>query len=167
MASIILFRDIGGILVDVVMTEDVSSELEIPEHPVEKGAKVSDHAWQKGEVITLEAVDEDRAGDMYDRLHRVQKQAEPFDFLSGFSLHRNVLIQTLNPFRDVTTGRVCNFSCTLKQVFIVATQEGPATQGSAGGKGGDARGQAETKRGQVQAVDTTPADALMAGMQAL
>lgn len=167
MASIILFRDIGGIPVEVIMTEDVSSELEIPEHPVEKGAKISDHAWQKGEVITLEAVSSDTAGGMYDALHSVQKQAEPFDFLSGFSLHENVLIQTLNPYRDVTTGRVCNFSCTLKQVFIVSTQESPATEGKAGGKDGDARGAAETKRGQVQAVETNPGDALMAGMQAL
>ena len=166
MACIILPRDIGGIEVDVVIAEDATSEMEIPEHPVEKGAKVSDHAWRKPEVINIEAANEDQAQSGYDAFRHVQDAAEPFDFLSGWTLHSNMLIQTLNPSRDVETGQIFNFRCTLKEVIIVETQEGQSTQGKAGGKDGDERGQSSTNRGQVQAVETSGESAL-ARMQAL
>jgi hypothetical protein len=163
MSCAILSRELGGIPLDVVVSEDVLSELEIPEHPVEKGAKVSDHAWRKPEVLNLEAVSADTATVSYDALKAVQTSAEPFDFLSGFTLHRNMLIQSLNPSRDVTTGRVFSFTAILKEVIIVATQEGPATDGKAGGKGGDDRGRATVNRGQVQAVSVSPSTSTPGG----
>lgn len=166
MACIIIARDIGGIPIDVIVSEDLSSEMEIPEHPVEKGAKVSDHAWRKPETINLEAVNEDQAQAGYDALRAVQDAAEPFDFVSGWTLHQNMLIQSLNPSRDACTGKVFQFSATLKEVIIVETQEGPATKGKAGGKGGDERGQSATSRGQVQAVETS-GESILSGMQAL
>lgn len=166
MACIILPRDIGGIPVDVIVSEEVTSEMEIPEHPVEKGAKVSDHAWRKPEVINIEAANADAAQAGYDAFRQVQDAAEPFDFLSGWTLHQSMLIQTLNPTRDVETGQIFNFRCTLKEVIIVETQEGPATKGKAGGKGGDERGQSATARGQVQAIETS-GEAVLERMQAL
>jgi len=166
MSCVILSRDIGGIPVDVIVSEEAFSEMEIPEHPVEKGAKVSDHAWRKPEVINLEAANADAAQAGYDAFKEVQKRAEPFDFMSGWTLHKNMLIQTLNPSRDKETGQIFNFSCILKEVIIVETQESGGTQGKAGGNGGDERGQSETARGQVQAIETS-GEAVLERMQAL
>jgi len=166
MSCAILTRDIGGIPVDVIVSEECTSEMEIPEHPVEKGAKVSDHAWRKPEVINIEAANADMAQAGYAAFRQVQDAAEPFDFLSGWTLHQNMLIQTLTPRRDVETGQIFSFSCTLKEVIIVETQEGGGTKGNAGAKGGDERGQSATNRGQVQATEVDNADAL-ARMQAI
>lgn len=166
MGCVILTRDIGGVPIDVVISEEATSEMEIPEHPVEKGAKVSDHAWRKPEIINIEAANADAAQAGYPALRAIQDAAEPFDFLSGWTLHRNMLIQTLTPHRDVENGQIFSFSCTLKEVIIVETQEGPATKGKSGGKGGDERGQSATNRGQVQAVETS-SETTLGRMQAL
>lgn len=166
MSCVIISRDIGGIPIDVIVSEEANSETEIPEHPVEKGAKVSDHAWRKPEIINLEAANADAAQAGYPALRRVQDAAEPFDFLSGWTLHKNMLIQTLTPRRDVETGQIFSFSCTLKEVIIVQTQEGQSTQGKAGGQGGDERGQSTTARGQVQATETS-GEVALSRMQAL
>ena len=151
-ACLLTNRTIGGVLIDVVISEKAKSSMEIPKHPVEKGASISDHAYRNPHTIDIESViDEARAITSYDALQRVMQAAEPFDFLYGFRLFQNMLISSLEPERTDEYGRVLKFTAELTEVVIVASQEGPATAGKAGGKGGDERGKATTQRGQVQA----------------
>lgn len=151
-ACLLTNRTIGGVLIDVVVSETPTSAMEIPAHPVEKGAQISDHAYRKPHTIKIEgAVDGTRAASAYEDLLRVMATAEPFDFLFGFRLFQNMLISSIEPTRDETHSRILKFSAELTEVVIVASQEGPATAGKAGGKGGDERGKAATNRGTVQA----------------
>lgn len=160
MSCVILFRDIGGVPIDVVIKESAASAMEIPTHPVETGAKISDHAWRTPTTLSLECAS---AGvtDTYEALFAVMKQAEPFSIVTGFTLFDNMLISKLSPARDATTGNVLKFSCELKEVIRVSSQT-TTTQGRAGGRGGDARGQGKTQRGQVQALDVTGASQVAA-----
>jgi hypothetical protein len=155
MSCVILFRDIGGIPVDVVIKESVEAGMEIPSHPVETGAKISDHAWRTPTTLSLECANQDVTG-TYEDLFSVMKKAEPFSIITGFTLFENMLIEKLQPERDSTTGSILKFTCNLREVIRVSSQS-TSTQGKAGGKDGDKRGQEISNRGQVQAL---PLDSL-------
>lgn len=145
MSCILISRSIGGVFVDVVVSESHESEIEIPKHPVEKGAKVSDHAWRLGYKVTLESVvDGPRAVAAYQQLLDVQAKLEPFTLVTGLRVCENMMLVRLNPERDKEHGRVLKFTADLEEVRIVNTE-------SSGGSSSDDRAQVTTKRGQVAA----------------
>lgn len=145
-------RSIGPVLIDVVVAEEASASMEIPKHPVERGAKISDHAWRLPTTLTMECVNGDVTG-TWQALTDLMAQAEPFDILTGFDLFESMMITKIDPKRDVTWCNVISFTINFEEVIVVETAE---TQGNAG-TGGDQRGQGKTARGTVQprAVDTT------------
>lgn len=171
MSCIILTRDIGGVYVDVVLRESMEAAMEIPQHPVESGAKISDHAWRIPTTASLECVTQDVTG-TYEALFSVMKQAEPFTIVTGFTVLNNMLIEKLAPERDPTTGQVLKFTCNLKEVIRVSSQRTQTNSangdgnGKSGepGKGSDARGSSNAKRGQVQPNQVSPGKALLDGM---
>ncbi|TNC14924.1 hypothetical protein FF100_04940 [Methylobacterium terricola] len=139
-------------MVDVVISEEAEASMEIPSHPVEKGAKISDHAWRLPTTLTMECINGDVTG-TWQALTDLMAQAEPFDILNGFDLFESMMIERINPRRDVTLCQVISFSVELKEVVIVET----ATTAGNAGTGGDQRGQGKTTRGQVQAREVSTA----------
>ena len=91
MSCIILFRDIGGVPIDVVIKESAEAAMEIPSHPVETGARISDHAWRTPTALSLECASAGVSA-TYEALFAVMKQAEPFAIVTGFTLFDNMLI---------------------------------------------------------------------------
>jgi len=150
MTCILTNRDIAGIVIDVVISETATEGMEVPEHPVERGAKISDHAWRKPTTLKMEIAAGDVMG-TYEALFGLMKQAEPFDIVSGFAIHQNMLVTGIEATRDHEYGRILKANVELKEVIIVESQDGPATQGKAGGRGGAEKGKSTTKRGQVSA----------------
>lgn len=151
MACILLVRSLGGVFVDVVISEQATASMEIPDHPIERGAKVSDHAWRVPTKLTMNCAAAANPVLVYQALFEVMKLAEPFDVVTGFAIFENMLIESLAPTRECDSGQILKFEATLKEVIIVDTQV------SASANGGDERGKAQTNRGEVQArnVDTS------------
>jgi hypothetical protein len=152
MGCALLVRDIGGVFVDVVVSEEVTASMEIPQHPVENGAKISDHAYRVPIEIQLTCAASGDPIATYRALFEIMKAAQPFDIMTGFDLFENMLIESLTPSRDCGTGAILQFDAHLKEVIIVSTQAAGAS-----GKGGDERGSGKNSRGHVQAssVDTS------------
>lgn len=152
MTCILVSRSIGGVFVDVVISEEHESEMEIAEHPVEKGAKISDHAWRLPYRVTLEsAIAGERAVASFQQLLDVQSTAEPFSLVTGLKVYQNMLIKRLTATRDRENARVLKFEAELQEVVIVNTES------SGGGSSSDDKAQGTTKRGQVAA---RPADSI-------
>lgn len=130
MTTCILFpRTIGPVAIDVVVSESITSSLEIAKHPVESGAQISDHAWRKPYQVELAgAVGQESAIAAYNSLLALQESVEPFDLLTGLKLFNNMLIERLQPMRDITYGRVLNFTATLSEVIIVSSAEGDVAE---------------------------------------
>jgi hypothetical protein len=165
MTCILLSRAIGGVFVDVVLREEHAAEMEIAEHPVERGAKISDHAWRKPYSVTLESViDETRAMSSYEALLGVQKTAEPFDLMTGLKVYENMLVKRLTPTRDLDHARVLYFTADLQEVIIVSTQSGATLDGGGAISDATLNGNASSSdtaksvinRGQVQARTVAP-----------
>lgn len=153
MSCVLTVRDIGGVFIDVVVSEDATASMEIPQHPVEKGAKISDHAFRQPTTLKMTCANGGDPVASFNALMDVMKRSEPFDVITGFGLFQNMLIESINPTRDVTTGQILAFDASLKEVIIVESQTGGASK-----NGGDERGAGKTERGEVQAkaVDTGP-----------
>lgn len=149
MTCILTSRAIGGVFVDVVISEEHESEMEIAEHPVESGAKISDHAWRKPRRVTLESViDGARAVGAFQSLLAIQETAEPFSVVTGLKVYSNMLIQRLSATRDREHSRVLKFTAELQEVIIVNTQQ---SAGSGGGSTDSDSAKGTTARGQVSA----------------
>lgn len=137
MTCVVLSRSIGGIPVDVMVDEKMISTMEIAEHPVERGAKVSDHAWRKPHAIMLTGVvRSENALGAYEALLALQARAEPFDFMTPLKLFESMLIESLDVTRDREKGRILYFEAELREVIIVSTQ----SEASSGGNDGNERG---------------------------
>lgn len=159
MMCVALTRSIGGIVIDVVIEEKHVSEMTIPEHPVERGAKISDHAWRAPFLVTVTgAVAGSAALAALEAFHGLQEQAEPFDFMSPLKLYRSMLVKRIEVTRDVEKARILFFEADLQEVIIVSTETEAGTGEAADGKAGDKNGvkaagdkaQGTTKRGQIQ-----------------
>jgi hypothetical protein len=152
MSCILLSRAIGGVFVDVVLTEEHVSEMEIADHPIEQGSKVSDHAWLLPYRVTLESViASDRAVPSYQALLSLQGKAEPFALITGLKVYSNMLVKEITATRDREHARVLKFTAELQEVIIVDTQASGAT-----GDTDDDKAKGTTKRGQVSARTSTP-----------
>ena len=147
MGCILLVRSLGGVFVDVVISEQATASMEIPDHPVERGAKISDHAWRVPTKLTMSCAASASPVLTYQAIFEVMKRAEPFDVVTGFAIFENMMIESLAPARECDSGQILKFEATLKEVIIVDTQV------SASANGGDERGEGETNRGEVQARD--------------
>lgn len=150
MTCILVGRAIGGVFVDVVLWEEHESEMEIAEHPVESGAKISDHAWRTPYRVTLESVvDGARAVAAFQQILAVQETAEPFSLVTGLKVYPNMLIKRISATRDKEHGRVLKFEAECQEVIIVNTESGGAN-GNDGPTNSDAA-KKTTNRGQVSA----------------
>jgi hypothetical protein len=123
-------RSIGGLYMDVTIEEAHTDELEITEHPVEKGAAVTDHAYLKPAKLTIKAgvtdarADNNVNGDrltvaMYEALRKLQATREPFDVVTGKRVYGNMLIKSLGVVTDAATENVLMLSMELQQIIIV------------------------------------------------
>lgn len=146
MSCILVNRAIGGVFVDVVISEEHESSMTIAEHPVERGAKISDHAWQERKRVTMEGVvGAARSVSAYQQLLAVQQTAEPFSLVTGLMVYQDMLIERITVTRDKEHPRVLKFAAELSEVRIVNTES------SAGGSSTDDKAQSTTNRGQVAA----------------
>jgi hypothetical protein len=151
MTCILISRSIGGIFVDVVISEEHTATMEIAEHPVESGAKISDHAWRAPYSVTLESViGSGRTVASFQALLALQAKAEPFDLVTGLKVYSNMLLKELTATRDAEHSRVLKFTAELQEVIIVNTQT------SSGGETSEDKAKATTKRGQVAARESRP-----------
>jgi hypothetical protein len=159
MTCILVSRSIGGVFVDVVISEEHESSMTIAEHPVEKGVKISDHAWRERRRVTLEGVvEQGRAISSYQQLLDVQELAEPFDLVTGLMVYPNMLIERITVNRDKEHARLMKFEAECSEVQIVST-EGAASSG-------DDKAQSTTKRGQVAARESSPPPKTMSTIEA-
>lgn len=122
-------RSIGGIRPDVTIEEVSRDTTFITNHPVERGAAISDHAFMMPfEVEMRVAWSDSRAGfqgysrAVYSALQALQQRREPFFVVTGKRLYRNMLIAAL----EVSTNQASEYSLLvrvgLREVIIVGTQ---------------------------------------------
>ncbi|MGH8431845.1 MAG: phage baseplate protein [Solimonas sp.] len=138
-------KRLGEITIPVMFEEAHQDELQITEHPVEKGAEINDHAFKRQpEVVikcgwsnsdlkalagTVQAVflggslpSADYISTVYSQLLELQERREPFDVVTSLRMYESMLFKSLAVLKDQKTGAALSVTATLKQLRIVETQ---------------------------------------------
>ncbi|CDG96776.1 putative bacteriophage protein [Xenorhabdus bovienii str. puntauvense] len=138
-------RKIEMIVPSVVISEKHMDSTEITEHPVQRGASISDHAYDKPSEVTMEIgfagggslidgfdtskiklFDLDTGAtlgkspkEVYEQLLKLKASKEPFDVTTGKRQYKNMLIRAIEVTTDKTSENVLMVTLTLREVIIV------------------------------------------------
>jgi hypothetical protein len=161
MTCILLSRDIGGVFIDVVISENHTSEMEIAKHPVERGAEISDHAWRKGRSVAVEGlIDQGRAFSSFQALHALQDKVSLFTLVTGLKVYPNMICRSVEAERNAEYGRVLKFTATCEEIILVETQSSSTSKGESGtsqktGDSDSSRAKSQVSRGNVSTKNIT------------
>jgi hypothetical protein len=125
-------RAIGLLVPNVVVEENHRDELSVTEHPIERGAAISDHFYKRPAEVTMRAAwsnsspfgdgTENYAQFMYDQLLRLQVSGEPFNLVTGKRLYRNMMMIQLQAQTDARFEYALMATAIFREVLIVDTQ---------------------------------------------
>lgn len=151
----------GGIPLDVVVKEGHSSTSQVASHPIERGAKISDHVWSDSDTLTIEGAIASSGGGFavsgvgsrmmtaWAALKKLKSDAEPFSMVTSLELYDNLVFEELTADVDKVTGNTLQFTARLKRVIIVNSQQ---TAGTGTGEGAENYGKKTENLGKVSTV---------------
>lgn len=126
-------RRIGDFTAQVTVNEGHVDEVRTTDHPVERGAAITDHAFKEparlalvvgwsnsGSAGALQGADFVRS--MYARLLKLQAAREPFEVTTGKRQYKNMVITSLATDTDATTENALICIIGLREIIIVQTQ---------------------------------------------
>ena len=127
-------RQIGTIIPDIVIEEIGHDRLQITEFPVETGAPISDHTFNRQPEILMRcgfsnstAQTEGYVQEVYQLLLLLQAAHEPFNVTTGKRQYQNMLVESLLVVTDRESEYALNVAVGLKGVIITSTSGGGAT----------------------------------------
>lgn len=122
-------RQIGTLIPDVVIREISKDEMVTTDHPVERGAAISDHAFMRPVEVEMQIAWSDSTGgyvgystDAYNELIALQREREPFDVSTGSRRYQNMLLSSIALTKDEKTENIVLISARMREVIIVSTQ---------------------------------------------
>ena len=124
-AGFIPRRAIGPFNATVTIEEVATDELEITQHPVQQGAAITDHAFNKPATVNIKVIwSDDNAplAETYANLLALQSSREPFDVVTGKRQYKNMLIKSLGQTNDVQTENILSINMQLQEIFITAVE---------------------------------------------
>lgn len=127
-ATKITQRSIGPFSGYVCMNEDGNDELEITQHPVQRGAEITDHAYLKPSTVSITfiytpAITTTPLDQQYQQLLGLQSSREPFTIVTGKRVYQNMLFKTLSVSTDVTKENILYVMGSFQQVILVDIEQ--------------------------------------------
>lgn len=121
-------RIIGTIVPDVIVEEVQTDTLAITDHPVEKGAAISDHAFKLPSEVEMRVGFSNAGGgegyvqQVYEEFLALQKARQPFDVTTGKRAYTNMLVKSITVVTDQKSEFALNASISLREIIIVETK---------------------------------------------
>ena len=119
-----------GITAEVTVTEQHADDLTITQHPVERGAAISDHAFKMPSQLTVDVGFSAYWGrqngytslaDLYTYFLNLQSTVILLQVQTGKRLYNNMLIRSIRTTTDQKTENVLNLTLMLQEVILVDT----------------------------------------------
>jgi hypothetical protein len=125
-------RSIGPFVANVTVEELHTDELRITDHPVERNAVVSDHAFKLPMRVRIivgysnsspqSGGDPNYVNDVYAQFLALQESRELITILTGKRLYENMLIERLAVTTDEKTENALMMACDCREIILVDTQ---------------------------------------------
>ena len=119
-----------GITAEVTIAEHHTDDLTITQHPVERGAAISDHAFKMPSQLTVDIGFSAAWGaqngytslnDLYTYFLNLQSAVVLLEVQTGKRLYNNLLIKSIKTVTDQKTENVLNLTLMLQEVILVDT----------------------------------------------
>lgn len=123
------------LVLDALIRETPKYSAEMTKSPIEGGSAINDHVVLNPETLTIEGIITNtpakiggplnvkkNAQDAFDYLLALRETREPFDFVGGFKLYRNMVLTDFTPHRDKRTANTLTFTATMQKAIIVDSQ---------------------------------------------
>ncbi|SDV49076.1 phage baseplate protein [Chitinasiproducens palmae] len=171
-------KSIGGIVFQAVLEEQHNDEIQITDHPVERGAVVSDHSYKRPCQVTIKCawsnsslggisalinsfkggslIGSDYVSGIYSQLLALQESREPFEITTSSRRYANMLMSSLGLTKDKTSSEAIMVTLTCREILIVETKAATLPPKAAQANPA-ATGQIENA-GTKQVTAATPAD---------
>ena len=126
-------RSIAGVVPQAVIQEHHTDRMTITQHPVEKGADISDHAYKMPSTVSMRCAwsksgslfnfgfGTTDADQVYKNLRAIQDARTPIDVVTGKRSYQNMLIKSLDVMTDAATENSLIIDAVFQQVIIVET----------------------------------------------
>lgn len=128
---------IGAVVLDASLSEAHNTSNDVTDHPVEKGADITDHVRQKPKTLRLTGLvsntplpdpgkpvefKPEAASTAYQDLMRLADQGETITVVTALRTYEDMVIESLDVPRDASLGQTLQFTCSLKQIRSVETR---------------------------------------------
>lgn len=125
-------RSIGGIVADITVEEVHNDEIRITDHPVERNAVISDHAYALPKRVNITVGysnsspqaegNSEYIKEMYEQFLVLQTSFELIYILTGKRLYQNMLIERLSTTTDEKTENALILRLECREIIIADTQ---------------------------------------------
>lgn len=99
-----------------------SDELEITQHPVQRGANITDHAYLKPATVSIRfsyAPGTTPLSQLYTELRDLQASREPFTIVTGKRVYSNMLFKSISVTSDITKENILSVMGNFQEVILV------------------------------------------------
>lgn len=125
-------RRFGSFIADVTVEENHTDELAITEHPVERGAAISDHSYKRPTSVVIRAGwsnsslralgNPNYVQQIYEAVLKLQSTRETFEILTGKRMYKDMLLARIYETTNEQTEDALLLTMEFKQVIITTTQ---------------------------------------------
>lgn len=120
-------RSIGGIAVQVIVTENTTDTLIVTKQPVQQGASIGDHSFLEPTVFSHAIYfaapgllgNNDSLAATYTKLRDLQASGQPFDIVTPKRIYKSMLMTTLTEMTDKLTENCLAIHASYQQVILV------------------------------------------------
>jgi len=120
-------RSIGPFNGYVCMSEDSTDVLEITQHPVQRGASITDHAYLQPSTVSIRFIYTPNLttplDQTYQQLLDLQASREPFTIVTGKRVYKDMLFKSINVTTDVTKENILSVIGDFQQIILVDIEE--------------------------------------------
>ncbi len=130
--TLFMQRNMGGFVADVTIEEDSVDEMVITEHPVERGAAITDHCYKRPSSVVITAGWSNSSTSalgnpfyvqsVYAQLIQLQNTRQPFDIVTGKRAYQNMLFKRLSVKTDEKSENSLMLTAECQEIILVSTQ---------------------------------------------
>lgn len=126
---------IGGIQVDVAISETHRRRWDVTREPIETGSQISDNRVKLPEELEMEGVVSDRPTNLFDLITQplsaqdrylalldLANENEVFDVVTGLQVYENMTFTAFEVQRNETTGEIVRFRASLQEIRFADAQ---------------------------------------------
>jgi hypothetical protein len=126
-------KEIGGVIIDAVVTESYSFSNSVTQLPVEDGSEITDNVTESPDVVAIEGYighaafgnsgSGPRPVDAYKALLELKRKKQPITLILGLDTFDDMIITDFAIKRDKDTGANLSFAMSFQKILVISSKK--------------------------------------------